>query len=103
MRYDETSQFIVFETDQETDAFLEPFNADDHANMPGWMYYNRMRYAREDAYEWLTQHFSNFHINRIMDPHGPGFGIYFMDKKDAMKFKLLWDEELVRKHYGKMA
>lgn len=104
MRYDETSGFIIFETAQEADAFLEPFNAADHANMPSWMYHNRMRYAREDAYEWLMSNFggNNFHINRVFDPTGPGFGIYFMEKKDALRFKLLWDEDLVRSQYGKM-
>jgi hypothetical protein len=105
MIYDEIKN--IFKIDiNEKDYFLVKVPTFDNMgndcpvdDRPGWMYHSGIRYVRDDVWEWLINQFGEGKF-RIIQNSISHLNLQFFEKKDAMKFKLLWNEQLARGGYA---
>lgn len=82
---------MALESAAETDKFFDPFDPQDE-QMPSHLHHRGHRYIKEDVYDWLVANIGPDTFARggkwEIEHSTPYRAFYFLDKADAMKFKL---------------
>jgi hypothetical protein len=90
--YEDEGGYVFELSESETDRFYEPFNGSD-PTMTFKQYLTKQRWLKADIEEWLYRMVGqrgDFWVDTPIDGIGEQMEIWFMEKRHAMAFKLVY-------------